>query len=674
MNVNDNRIDLVGRDEEIRIFREKLTSPDSSGCLFNVYGTGGVGKSSLLDVYRQLSEEAGAPFIMMDCRMLSDDPLDFCHQFLKLLGRSLFPEPGAPVHALMELCLQAIRETTEKSGKLVIALDTFEEAGELENWLRDHFFKRICHLHVILAIAGRVPLQGLWLVSPVWRGTIFRIRLSDLEYEPVCLYLARLGIRDEEKMRRIWLRTRGHPLTLALLTSTTLVKTLQETETGEMAETHDLLAFAVNIWLREAPAESLQEALEAAAVLRLFNQELLAYVLEKEVPTEQFNRLAALSFVQRGDRGWYVHDLLGTAIRDELRLRSPARFERLRNRCIAFYCHKIRASSRSRANAWENAEWVYYFGDQLLQSIFYHQQIEYGLEPLHSGNWTEAESYIENRRTNSKELRIPYPGYEQDEKVEYVISAKESLYGLRHLDLGELYELSPDIVKLVRDRSGEVRGLLAAVPIHEHTLRYLSDTPLSRSYFASLSEAEMNALRVPGDRKAGIFIKALDIDDFSDPVLLQLAGLLLIRHMFAADFSVASPPPHPFTNAVMLGLGLEIAMGAEHRDYDESRSAPIFVLDRRGDKLAAYLDRVLATLDIQVEADKQSLPNAQLLTAMEKRVAELVADGRSNQETAAALYVSEATVKKHLSHIYRKLGVRNRTVLAQQFLAVKDRK
>jgi DNA-binding CsgD family transcriptional regulator len=54
------------------------------------------------------------------------------------------------------------------------------------------------------------------------------------------------------------------------------------------------------------------------------------------------------------------------------------------------------------------------------------------------------------------------------------------------------------------------------------------------------------------------------------------------------------------------------------------------------------------------------------LTAAERRVAALVAEGRTNREVAAALFVSERTVASHLSHVYAKLGVRSRTELARR--------
>jgi DNA-binding NarL/FixJ family response regulator len=49
------------------------------------------------------------------------------------------------------------------------------------------------------------------------------------------------------------------------------------------------------------------------------------------------------------------------------------------------------------------------------------------------------------------------------------------------------------------------------------------------------------------------------------------------------------------------------------------------------------------------------------LTNREREILRLVAEGRSNGEVARILWVTEQTVKFHLSNIYRKLGVANRT-------------
>jgi DNA-binding NarL/FixJ family response regulator len=49
------------------------------------------------------------------------------------------------------------------------------------------------------------------------------------------------------------------------------------------------------------------------------------------------------------------------------------------------------------------------------------------------------------------------------------------------------------------------------------------------------------------------------------------------------------------------------------------------------------------------------------LTAREMEVVRLIAQGHSNTEIAAQLFVSEATVKTHINHIFSKLGARDRS-------------
>lgn len=57
------------------------------------------------------------------------------------------------------------------------------------------------------------------------------------------------------------------------------------------------------------------------------------------------------------------------------------------------------------------------------------------------------------------------------------------------------------------------------------------------------------------------------------------------------------------------------------------------------------------------------------LSPSEWRVAELVAEGRTNREIAAVLFLGERTVASHLTHVYAKLGIRSRTELARQHLS-----
>ncbi|MGW7126110.1 response regulator transcription factor, partial [Streptomyces sp. NPDC054901] len=58
--------------------------------------------------------------------------------------------------------------------------------------------------------------------------------------------------------------------------------------------------------------------------------------------------------------------------------------------------------------------------------------------------------------------------------------------------------------------------------------------------------------------------------------------------------------------------------------------------------------------------DRMRTP-AEALTKRELEVLQLVADGLSNQQISKRLFLSQATVKSHLVHVYAKLGVDSRT-------------
>ena len=84
-------------------------------------------------------------------------------------------------------------------------------------------------------------------------------------------------------------------------------------------------------------------------------------------------------------------------------------------------------------------------------------------------------------------------------------------------------------------------------------------------------------------------------------------------------------------------------------------------------------ERVLAPAFVSVLAGVMSTPGDggqdNSLTPKEREVLALLAQGRSNREIAEALFISAATVKTHLSHLYEKLGVRDRQQAITQALA-----
>jgi DNA-binding CsgD family transcriptional regulator/tetratricopeptide (TPR) repeat protein len=119
--------------------------------------------------------------------------------------------------------------------------------------------------------------------------------------------------------------------------------------------------------------------------------------------------------------------------------------------------------------------------------------------------------------------------------------------------------------------------------------------------------------------------------------------------------------PAPFERArTLLALGSVQGRARKRRAARESLEAAESVFEVLGtplwgQKARAELDRVGGRAEAPGE-----------LTPHERRIAELVRDGLTNKEVAAALFVSDRTVESALTQIYRKLDVRSRTELARK--------
>ncbi len=118
-----------------------------------------------------------------------------------------------------------------------------------------------------------------------------------------------------------------------------------------------------------------------------------------------------------------------------------------------------------------------------------------------------------------------------------------------------------------------------------------------------------------------------------------------------------------------LGLAFEAArsrlvLGQVHRRAKRKRIAREHLEGARDafDRLGAVLWAERARSELARIGGRPPSPFE--LTDTETRIAALVAQGRTNQETADALFVSPSTVQASLKRIYQKLGVRSRTELA----------
>ncbi len=118
----------------------------------------------------------------------------------------------------------------------------------------------------------------------------------------------------------------------------------------------------------------------------------------------------------------------------------------------------------------------------------------------------------------------------------------------------------------------------------------------------------------------------------------------------------------PFYSAVMRPLGIEhevklwLPAPPGHARFFELQRGPGRAFDERDRSFLSLLRPHLARLRSQWERR----PRVRALTERELDVLALVAQGLTNRQISRRLFISPATVRTHLEHIYDKLGVRSR--------------
>ncbi len=673
---------LVGRSAEVNAFINMLNDERRTKRLIHLFGTAGVGKSCLLDELQRQARIRGTASIAMDSEGFWRSPDAFCIHILRTL-RSLEPDDeGMEASSLLEKSIRKLNETAG-SGRLVLFLDNYETLEALDHWLREYFFKRL-HDNVLIVTAGRHALSEAWVLSPAWRSHIARIYLEHLPFEAVERYARYCHISDPSLVRDIWRRSKGHPLTLSLLT---FFWEQQAPEAGEerSAEEENSLPFIVSQWLREIPGEHMRPLVEAAALLRYFNQDTLSFMMGKEVTSPEFYQLIRFSFVRRTDSGWTVHALMREAVIQELRLRSPQLYDRHQTRAILHAYERFKRSPRNLRNH-EALELTYYAGDALIRAFMnWFDPTPRPFESVGRSHRAELERYIRYRQETAEPQTIKLFDAATNRRFDFQLTVEQNLYSLKWFDLDRLFSLEYDVLRVMRNDAGKIAVLIALVPINRKTMPYLMEHPCSRSYFSTLTEEELKRFAVPEHTRAGWFIDTIDQDDYENAAQHTAIGHFLHGLMFTGEFLLRTPGPHPFFQAAHESLGFDTADQAVHTNFDGITPTPVFVRDTQGDQLHAYIRKLVKRSGLPIElmldesddkgtdvspvrGSEGGMTELSGLTAREKEVAALVFEGLTNAEIAARLYLSEVTVKKHLKSIYEKQNVSNRTQLVRKML------
>lgn len=194
------------------------------------------------------------------------------------------------------------------------------------------------------------------------------------------------------------------------------------------------------------------------------------------------------------------------------------------------------------------------------------------------------------------------------------------------------------------------------------TVLLVDDHPLVRAGLAALI-ASADDLEVAGEASGGEQAVRLAADLAPDVVLMDLSmpgmdGVEATRAVLAAvpDTNVVVLTSFHDQGRVADALGAG-AIGYLLKDVDPREVLSAIRSAARGD---APLDPRVARALLPSAAPT---PDA-ALSGRERQVLDLVAQGLSNRQIGRSLGISERTVKVHVGHLFRRIGVADRTSAA----------
>jgi DNA-binding NarL/FixJ family response regulator len=177
-----------------------------------------------------------------------------------------------------------------------------------------------------------------------------------------------------------------------------------------------------------------------------------------------------------------------------------------------------------------------------------------------------------------------------------------------------------------------------------------------RAGFDLVAEAESGEVALALATAGGVDVVVMDVR------MRGMDGVTATRQIRA----LPTPPPvlilTTFDDDTVLAEALRAgASGFVLKDApgEELQQAVRAVAEGEGWLDPAVTKRVLAAFRLPDRPDRRPQPTTDL-TTREVDVLQLVGRGMSNTEIAEHLVISEGTVKTHLTHIFDKLGVRDR--------------
>ena len=503
-------------------------------------------------------------------------------------------------------------------------IDSFERLNLLDGWIRNEL---VSALPAADHRAGRpAGPNAAWRTAPGWRTLLAELVVGPLTDADVDRLLAAHGVRGEDA-ERIRAFARGHPLAVVVAAEALARRPGLPLGSGAPAEVVEEL-FA--LFLDDLPPRE-RATVEAVSILRRVTVPLLAAVVDGHDVEDSWRMLQRLPFTTTTAAGLELSGVAAPVLLEALELRDPARVRSLRARAA-----RAVLDSLTGGPDWEStADLLHLVQNPVIRNAYAPPgMLQHPAEQARSEDHHEVVS-IARRFTGEESARL----------------------------VERWWQARRDTFAVVRDADGGVAGFSVTATVDDGTGAPGED-PLVQAVADHLRQDPM-----PSGRGAVLLRWALGRRHGERPTpevatlvtdlkrtYLQLRATLRRVYTVVADW----PASAPVLRVMGFDLLTEVAVG--------NRRFALACLDFGPGGVDAWIGRhILAEhagpvpvqpLPLAARAERPPLFR---LTAREQEVLALLAEGMTNAQLAGTLFISERTANRHVSNIFTKLGVHNRS-------------
>jgi DNA-binding CsgD family transcriptional regulator len=598
---------LVGRERERDQLRAWVADPEGPSAVF-VHGPAGIGKTALVT-----GTLVGPAKVVVDGREVEPTPATVLAHIGFVLGLGT----AAPT-------LEEVVDAIAAASVGVLVIDSYERFGVVDGWLRNRLLPSL-PARTTTVLVGRNPPNVAWRAAPGWRPLLVDMLLGPLTEAGAAELVARKGLVGgrAERARRFG---RGHPLALELACEALLRH--PDLVVGD-APPAEVVEELVEVLFDDLDPD-VRDVVEVASVLRRVTLPALAAVLPRNdgAVERAWVALRDLPFATVRPDGVELQAVVQEVTATRLELRDPGRARELRRRAA-----RAALATVQHAPGWAaTADLLYLVQNPVVRSAF--------LPP--AGIQHPVETATAKDLPDVLAITERYVGADERAWLQRWWRHHPDGLSVSRGPVGGVQAFS-----MVVEAAAVAQELRRNDPSASAMAADLRARPLRRGGRALLVRRMLTSER--GDRPCPEL--ALMVVDLKRTYLEMRPHLLRVY-----DAAYAEGPLAPTLRA----LGFAPVGGG--------RSADLWALEMPAGSVDAWIAghvELETSSPAAASAADLSRPPVSALSAREREVLAALADGLTNQELAERLFISERTANRHLSNIFTKLGVRNRTAAAR---------